>query len=100
LALPFTALVIGTWAPVLEVGTGAVAVKADSLSWDSPEVDAVQLAPPAVVVVVVGLVVVVVAAVVVVVGLVVVVVEPVVVVVVPVGIVVVVDVGAVPLLYT
>jgi hypothetical protein len=31
------------WAPLLTLGVGEVAVKADSLSWVSPDVDAEQL---------------------------------------------------------
>jgi hypothetical protein len=39
-----TALVMAFWAPLDPLGTGAVAVNAASLSWVSPDVDAVQLA--------------------------------------------------------
>src|SRR6202034_721516 len=41
--LPLTALVIAFWAPVLLAGTGEVAVKPDSDSGLSPEVDPEQL---------------------------------------------------------
>ena len=40
--VPLTALVIGFWAPTLLAGTGAVAVKPDSASGLSPEVDPEQ----------------------------------------------------------
>jgi len=36
-------LVMAFWAPLLTLGVGEVAVKADSLSWVSPDVDAEQL---------------------------------------------------------
>lgn len=52
-SLPLTALVIGFWARVAPLGTGALAVNAGSLSWVSPVVEAEQLAPLGAVVVVV-----------------------------------------------
>ena len=42
LVLPLTTLVIAFWAPVLLAGTGEVAVKPDSASGLSPEVDPEQ----------------------------------------------------------